>query len=109
MSVTVLRSGRRDDENAQPCELHPHQPGGHPSTRVAVTHWADDQPAEPCRPHNLWEPADDAEDHGTHGVFDNRVRSWSPQLWANMHRGLLAAAAVGLVSAVGAFAKRKMT
>jgi NAD(P)-dependent dehydrogenase (short-subunit alcohol dehydrogenase family) len=66
-------------------------------------------PADPNRTHNLWDPLDDAEDHGAHGVFDNRARSWSPQLWANTHRGLLAAAAAGLLTAAGALARRRAT
>ena len=68
-----------------------------------------DEPADLRRPYNLWEPVDDVGDHGTRGVFDNRARSWSPQLWVNKHRGLLAAAAIGLMSAVGALARRKTT
>jgi NAD(P)-dependent dehydrogenase (short-subunit alcohol dehydrogenase family) len=60
------------------------------------------EPADPRRPYNLWAPVDDTEDHDAHGVFDNRARSWSPQLWANTHRGLLTAAAVGILSAAGA-------
>jgi NAD(P)-dependent dehydrogenase (short-subunit alcohol dehydrogenase family) len=67
------------------------------------------QLADPNCPHNLWEPLDDAEDHGAHGVFDNRARSWSPQLWANTHRGLLVAAAAGLLMAAGALARRRAT
>jgi len=67
------------------------------------------EPADSNRPYNLWEPVDDAEDHGAHGVFDNRARSWSPQLWANTHRGLLAAAAAGLLTVAGALARRRAT
>lgn len=53
-----------------------------------------DQTVDPNRPHNLWEPV--AGDHGAHGIFDNRAYSFSPQAWANMHRGWLALAAVGI-------------
>ncbi len=49
---------------------------------------------DPNRPDNLWEPV--AGDHGAHGIFDARSSSFSPQLWANMHRGLLAAVGAGL-------------
>ncbi|HZC19651.1 MAG TPA: SDR family oxidoreductase, partial [Rubrobacteraceae bacterium] len=41
------------------------------------------EPADPDRPDNLWEPVDDYEDHGAHGVFDSRSRSWSAELWAD--------------------------
>lgn len=54
------------------------------------------------RPNNLWEPVDNDEDHGAHGVFDNRAQSWSPLLWADMNRGWLALAGAGLATLVGA-------
>jgi hypothetical protein len=47
-----------------------------------------DEPEDPDRPHNLWNPV--AGDHGAHGAFDHRARSWSWQLWANTHCVLLA-------------------
>ena len=50
------------------------------------------EPADPDRPDNLWEPVDDYEDHGAHGVFDSRSRSWSAELWADTHRKWLALA-----------------
>jgi NADP-dependent 3-hydroxy acid dehydrogenase YdfG len=50
-----------------------------------------DQPMPPQgRPDNLFEPVPG--DHGWHGPFDNEARTFSPQLWATTHRGLLAAA-----------------
>lgn len=61
-------------------------------------------PEPPDRPDNLWEPV--AGDHGYHGPFDKEARTFSPQLWATTHRGLLATAAVaagGFV--VGAMAR----
>jgi NAD(P)-dependent dehydrogenase (short-subunit alcohol dehydrogenase family) len=57
-----------------------------------------DEPADPNRPNNLWEPVPG--DHGAHGDFDDRARDNSPQLWATMHRGWLLAGA-GLAGAVG--------
>jgi NAD(P)-dependent dehydrogenase (short-subunit alcohol dehydrogenase family) len=53
---------------------------------------------EPNRPDNLWEPVPG--DGGTHGVFGDRARSISPQLWGNTHRGI-AAAAVGVLAIAG--------
>src|SRR5579884_468114 len=32
-----------------------------------------DQPVDPDRPCNLWEPADDSDDHGAHGIFDDKA------------------------------------
>ena len=63
-----------------------------------------DEPEDPDRPHNLWEPVDGpgGGDHGAHGVFDDRARDSSWQLWASTHRGTLAlagTAAVGIAAA----------
>jgi NAD(P)-dependent dehydrogenase (short-subunit alcohol dehydrogenase family) len=58
-----------------------------------------DEPANPQRPNNLWAPLDDHKDHGAHGVFGERARGWSAQLWANTHRGWLALVGAGLASA----------
>jgi NAD(P)-dependent dehydrogenase (short-subunit alcohol dehydrogenase family) len=57
---------------------------------------------DPERADNLFEPPPG--DPGIHGPFDDRVRSRSPQLWLNAHRGALAlggaAAAAAAVSAL---------
>ena len=53
-----------------------------------------DEPADPTRPHNLWQSVPG--DHGAHGVFDERATDWSAQLWATTHRGWLALAGAGL-------------
>lgn len=55
-----------------------------------------DEPIDPNRPDNLWEPV--AGDHGAHGIFDARSSSFSPQLWANTHRSLLAVAGAGVAA-----------
>jgi len=49
------------------------------------------EPLPPNRPDNLFDPVPG--DHGAHGRFDDRARPQSWQLWANMHRGWLAAGA----------------
>lgn len=54
----------------------------------------DDQPLPADRPDNLFEPVD--HDFGTHGRFDDRSRSFSPQLWANTHRRSVAAGLLGV-------------
>ena len=67
-----------------------------------------DEPDDPSRPNNLWEPV--SGDHGAHGRFDARARSGSAQVWASQHRGeLMAAAAVaaGAALVAGNFDLRK--
>lgn len=55
-----------------------------------------DKPAEPSNEKgNLFEPV--AGDRGAHGIFDERARSWSPQMWLNERRGLVALALGGLL------------
>jgi NAD(P)-dependent dehydrogenase (short-subunit alcohol dehydrogenase family) len=56
-----------------------------------------DQPVMPDRPNNLWEPLPG--DHGAHGRFDDRSKYFSTALWANMHRGILAAGGLVLAGA----------
>jgi hypothetical protein len=51
-----------------------------------------EQPEDPSRPDNLWNPV--AGDHGAHGDFDARARDRSWQLWATMHRPWLATAGI---------------
>ena len=61
---------------------------------------------DPNRPDNLWQPVPG--DHGAHGAFDARARSWSPQLWTSEHRTMLALAAVALgISGLLALFKNK--
>jgi NAD(P)-dependent dehydrogenase (short-subunit alcohol dehydrogenase family) len=59
-----------------------------------------DEPADPNRPHNLWQPLPG--DHGAHGDFGHRAYESSPQLWATTHRGWLALASAGIAAVVGA-------
>jgi short-subunit dehydrogenase len=54
----------------------------------------------PDRPDNLFEPVPD--DAATHGIFDSRAATRSPQLWAATHRGLLAGGALAGVALAGA-------
>lgn len=73
-----------------------------------------EQPRDPDRPVNLWEPADgaDAEDFGAHGEFGDRAHQNAPELWLVEHRPLLlglagtAAAAAGAVTALGRRSRR---
>jgi NAD(P)-dependent dehydrogenase (short-subunit alcohol dehydrogenase family) len=68
-----------------------------------------DEPADPDRPHNLWEPVDAAQDHGAHGRFDQQAHTWSPQLWATTHRGWLALAGAGVAVAIRTAVQRRNT
>lgn len=61
-----------------------------------------DEPRDPDRPNNLWEPVDDTEDHGAHGVFDARATDHSSQWWFSKHHRLVAL--VGAVTAGAALA-----
>jgi hypothetical protein len=64
-----------------------------------------DEPEDPCRPDNLWEPVPG--DHGAHGRFDHLARSESWQLRADLHRDWLLAAGGCLAGlALGALAAR---
>ena len=58
-----------------------------------------DEPARSNQPDNLFAPMPG--EHGTHGRFDDRSRSFSCQLWANTHRWLTLA---GLASAAAILA-----
>jgi len=61
--------------------------------------------ADPHRLDNLWQPVPG--DHGAHGVFDERAKDRSLQLWASLHRGPLALAGAGLAGALWAAFKRR--
>lgn len=56
----------------------------------------DKQPLPKNRPDNLFEPVD--RDFGTHGRFDDRSRSFSPQLWVNTHRKAVALGVFGALA-----------
>jgi NAD(P)-dependent dehydrogenase (short-subunit alcohol dehydrogenase family) len=56
-----------------------------------------DEPENPDRPHNLYEPLPG--DHGAHGRFDNRARASSRQVWFTTHR--MPATAVAVILVVG--------
>jgi short-subunit dehydrogenase len=67
------------------------------------------QPEDPNRPNNLWEPV--AGDHGAHGTFDKRAHGQSYELWADLNRvwiGLAAGGIVGLTALLTSRKPRKM-
>ncbi|MGZ3438902.1 MAG: SDR family oxidoreductase [Polyangia bacterium] len=55
----------------------------------------DGPPAKGARS-NLWQPVDDRADKGAHGAFDARAHARSFELMAAKHKGLWAAAGLGL-------------
>ena len=63
-----------------------------------------DEPREPGRPDNLFEPVPG--DFAAHGRFDDRARDWSPQLWATRHRQWLALAGGAAAAFLGVLAVR---
>ncbi|MCA1724997.1 MAG: SDR family oxidoreductase, partial [Thermomicrobia bacterium] len=67
-----------------------------------------DQPADPHRPNNLWEPVDGTgTDRGAHGTFDDRARDGSTELWAVEHRDLLlGTAGIAGVAGIAALVRR---
>jgi len=74
--------------------------------RTGYTAQQTDEPVDPNRPHNLWEPVPG--DHGAHGTFDARARDTSVQLWADTHRGWLTLAGLGLTGILyAALSKRR--
>ena len=56
-----------------------------------------DMPVSPDRPSNLFEPVPGVA--ATHGIFDDKAKTTSPQLWATTHRWLLAGATAGALAA----------
>jgi len=65
-----------------------------------------DEPEDPDRPDNLWEPLPG--DHGAHGVFDDRANPRSIALEANKKRGWILTGAAGFAIAcyLGSIARR---
>jgi len=60
-----------------------------------------DGPEQPGRPDNLWHPVEGK--HRTEGRFSAREHKHSPQLWTDLHRGLVGTITLGLVGFVGAW------
>jgi short-subunit dehydrogenase len=68
--------------------------------RTAYEGQLTDEPEDPDRPSNLWEPLPG--DHGAHGRFDSRAKNRSAWLWASKNRAwLVPAAALALTAYIG--------
>jgi NAD(P)-dependent dehydrogenase (short-subunit alcohol dehydrogenase family) len=66
-----------------------------------------DQPMPPGRPDYLFSPLDAETDHGLHGEWGDQAVTRSTQVWLNLHRGTVAAAAAA-VGVAGAVAGRML-
>jgi hypothetical protein len=67
--------------------------------RTAYAAQQTDQPADPDRPNNLWQPVDQDIDYGARGDFGAESRSRSWQWWASTHRrGIALVTGAGLMS-----------
>ena len=69
-----------------------------------------DEPDDPQRPHNLWEPVDRDRDFGPHGRFSAIARSTSYEVWPAEHHGavaLLIGSAVAALSAAVLLRRRR--
>ena len=71
--------------------------GDHYLARTGYASQQYDGPPSPDRQNNLWEPVPG--DFGAHGDFDQRSLGFSPQLWANTHREMLALAGAAVMGA----------
>lgn len=66
------------------------------------------EPENPNRPNNVWEPVDETRDFGAHGTFDKQARNKSRQLWLDTHPGVLALiGSAGLLGVAGGVALLK--
>jgi len=65
-----------------------------------------DEPEDPSRPFNLWDPVDAGTDHGGHGRFDDKAHPRSAQWWLTTHRAV-AAAGAAIVGGLGLAALRR--
>lgn len=57
-----------------------------------------DEPEDPERKHNLWQPLPG--DHGAHGTFDQKARDFSAVTWASLHKGAVAASLLVVAGAL---------
>lgn len=64
-----------------------------------------EEPDNPDRPNNLWHPVPGT--HGAHGPFDATSRSFSAQVFADLHRGWLFYAGAVLLTAIVAACESK--
>jgi NAD(P)-dependent dehydrogenase (short-subunit alcohol dehydrogenase family) len=68
--------------------------GDHYLARTGFDSQQTEEPADPDRPNNLWEPLPG--DHGAHGTFDHRSSGLSAELWLRTRGAWLAVVGAGL-------------
>jgi hypothetical protein len=68
--------------------------GDHYLARTGYDSQMTDEPEDPNRPNDLYEPRPG--DRGAHGRFDDRAHASSQQWWVTKNRGWLALAGAGL-------------
>jgi len=75
---------------------------------LARTGYDSQQTGEITKPdaQNLWKPADEDRDFGSHGAFDDKATNRSFEFWSSRHRNLLSAALAGAVTTAGALVFR---
>jgi hypothetical protein len=56
------------------------------------------EPEDPNRKHNLWQPLPG--DHGAHGRFGQKAKSFSLVTWASLHKGKIAASLLLLLGTI---------
>ena len=73
--------------------------------KTGYTSQQTNQPVDPNRKSNIWEPVDQQQDYGAHGDFDARAKRTSWQLWVDTHPGLVTLlATAGLAGIAGSTA-----
>jgi hypothetical protein len=73
--------------------------------KTGFTSQQTDEPEDPDRPDNLWEPVPG--DQGAHGRFDDQAHSRSFQWWATTHRGLVALGAAAAAAGVALLTRNR--
>ena len=63
-----------------------------------------DEPVSPDRPDNLFESVPGP--YAARGIFSDRAKSFSLQNWANLHRGVVSAAGLGMAALAFAVGRR---
>ena len=75
--------------------------------RTAVGGQLSDRPTAPERPDYLFEPVDEEEDHGSHGIFDDQAKDRSIALELTLRRRAIAIGALAAISAAAAALVRR--
>jgi NAD(P)-dependent dehydrogenase (short-subunit alcohol dehydrogenase family) len=80
--------------------------------RTGYTSQQTDEPVDPDRPNDLWQPVDGSSGHdfGAHGAFDTKAHATSGQMWGSQHAPIIAAVAITIGSvAMARLLRRRST